>query len=89
MNWRNIIRDLARAVREFLYGMFFYDTIVQLRKERAAREHLFILMAFGELLGVPILPPFYSLRLLPFALPYLPAWKRRLLREKDLTDLIG
>ena len=35
---------------------------------------------------VPILPPYYSLRLLPYAVPQIATWKRRMLREKDLTD---
>ncbi len=49
-------------------------------------EHLFILTTMGDLLGVPILPPYYSLRLLPYVVPQIATWKRRMLREKDLTD---
>jgi hypothetical protein len=49
-------------------------------------EHLFILVTMGDMLGVPILPPYYSLRLLPYAVPQIATWKRRMLREKDLTD---
>ena len=37
-------------------------------------------------IGVPILPPYYSLRLLPYVVPQISTWKRRMLREKDLTD---
>jgi hypothetical protein len=37
---------------------------------------------------VPILPPYYSLRLLPFIVPEINNWKRRMLREKDLMDAI-
>jgi hypothetical protein len=47
------------------------------------------LVSFGDLLGVPILPPYYTLRLLPYVVPQINAWRRRMLREKDLTDLIG
>ena len=32
-------------------------------------EHLFILITMGDLLGIPILPPYYSLRLLPYVVP--------------------
>lgn len=40
------------------------------------------------LLGVPILPPYYSLRLLPFVVPLINNWRRRMLRERDLTDMM-
>jgi len=60
-----------------------------MRRQRADREHLFVLIAFGDILGVPILPPYYTLRLLPSSVPEVNAWRRRLLRENDLTDLIG
>ncbi len=59
------------------------------RRQRADREHLFVLIAFGDILAVPILPPYYTLRLLPYIVPEVNAWRRGLLREKDLTDLIG
>jgi hypothetical protein len=76
-------------IRGFIYGMTYYEMERQLRKERADLEHLFILISFGDLLGVPILPPYYSLRLLPFTVPLINQWRRRMLREKDILDLIG
>jgi hypothetical protein len=59
------------------------------RKQRADMEHLFVLIVFGDLVGVPIIPPYYTLRLLPFIVPAIGNWKHRMLREKDLTDLAG
>jgi hypothetical protein len=38
------------------------------------------------MLGVPILPPYYSLRLLPHVVPQITTWKRRMLREKDFVE---
>ncbi len=75
--------------KEFIYGMTYYEMEKQLRRERADLEHLFVLISFGDLIGVPILPPYYSMRLLPYIVPMLNSWRRRLLRERDLTDLIG
>jgi hypothetical protein len=72
-----------------MYGMFFYDAELMFRRERADLEHLFVLISFGDLLGVPILPPYYSMRLLPYVVPMINRWRFRMLREKDLTDLIG
>jgi hypothetical protein len=76
-----------QAARDVFYGATVYDMVRDLRKERAHKEHLFILIVFGELVGIPILPPYYALRLLPYALEDLPGWKRTLLRERDITDL--
>ena len=41
------------------------------------------------LLGIPILPPYYSLRILPYVVPQISTWKRRMLRERDLTDALA
>jgi hypothetical protein len=83
------LRKVVRACGEVIYGMTIFDMVRDLRKARAKLEHLFILVVFGDLLGVPILPPYYSLRLLPYIVPMLPTWRRTMLRERDLTDQIG
>ena len=49
-------------------------------------ESLFMAITFGDMLGLPIIPPYYSLRLLPFIVPSIATWKRRVLRERDLTE---
>ena len=36
--------------------------------------------------GLPIIPPVYSLRVLPYALPHIATWKRRVLREREFSD---
>jgi len=40
----------------------------------------------GDIIGVPILPPYYSLRILPYVVPNIASWKRRVLRERTPTD---
>jgi hypothetical protein len=83
---------LARALgllREVMYGMALHDMVRYHTRNRAGLEHLFILITMGDLVGVPILPPYYSLRLLPYVVPELEGWKRRLLRERDIVDLLG
>ena len=77
------------ALRDILYGATIYEMVRDLRKERGEIERLFILIVFGDLVGVPILPPYYALRLLPYVVPALDRWKRGLLRERDWTDLGG
>ena len=82
--WVGEWRDWFRGM---LYGMAMYDAVVMFRKQRAEMEHLFVLIVFGDIVGIPVLPPYYTLRLLPFIVPMVPGWKRRMFREKDLTDL--
>ena len=84
-----LLKKLGRASKEFIYGMAAHDTHRFALKTRGSMEHLFILITMGDLLGVPILPPYYSLRLLPYVVPQVSTWKRRMLREKDLTDALA
>jgi len=83
------LKRMFRAAKEVIYGMASHDTVRYAMKTRASMEHLFILITMGDLLGVPILPPYYSLRLLPYVVPQISTWKRRMLREKDLTDALA
>jgi hypothetical protein len=82
------LRGLWQTLREIMYGMASHDMSRYALRTRASMEHLFILITMGDLLGVPILPPYYSLRLLPYVVPQIATWKRRMLRERDLTDAI-
>jgi hypothetical protein len=80
------LKRLPRILREILYGMTVHEMDLELKKERGSLDHLFMLIVFGDLVGLPLLPPYYSMRLLPYILPSLETWKRSLLRERDLTD---
>jgi len=77
----------SRILREVLYGMTTYEFVQQARELRAAMQRLFLVGVFGDMIGVPILPSYYGLRLLPFIVPQIEAWKREVLRERELgTD---
>ena len=78
---------MAHAVGEMIYGATIYEMVRDLQQHRARIERLFVLIVFGDLLGVPILPPYYALRLLPYVVPSIETWKRSMLRERDLTEL--
>ena len=82
------LRELGQWLAGVFYGMFFYDAVTMFRRQRADLEHLFVLISFGDLLGLPVIPPYYSLRLLPFVVPLINNWRRRMLRERDLMDSI-
>lgn len=79
-------KGFLQNMREVLYGMAAHDMSRQALRTRASMEHLFILITMGDMIGVPILPPYYSLRILPYVVPQIATWKRRLLREKDISD---
>jgi hypothetical protein len=81
--------NLVKIFKDVVYGMASHEMTRHAVKTRASMEHLFILITMGDLLGVPILPPYYSLRLLPYVTPQVAGWKRRMLRERDLTDVLG
>ncbi len=83
------LKSLLGGLRDVFYGMASHDMTRHAVRTRASMEHLFILITMGDLLGVPILPPYYSLRLLPYVVPQISTWKRRMLREKDLTDAMA
>ncbi len=78
--------DWAQNLRDFLFGLTGYEFAQQALEIRRSMETLFMLVVFGELIGVPVLPPYYGLRLLPFAFPGIQAWKRSVLRERELSD---
>jgi len=77
-------RPWSVAIREFFYGMIGYEFAQQALELRHAMEQLFMITVFGDMLGVPILPPYYGLRLLPWVVPEIETWKRHTLREREL-----
>lgn len=81
------LKAAARALGDILYGATVYEMVRDLHKERGQLENLFILVVFGDLMGVPILPPYYTLRLLPYVVPSIAGWRVSMSREKDLTDM--
>jgi hypothetical protein len=64
-------------------GMEFAQHAVEMR---SSVETLFMVATLGDMIGIPILPPYYSLRLLPYVVPQIETWKKRVLRERDVTE---
>jgi hypothetical protein len=83
-----------RTLREIMYGATGYEFEQHAAHARADLENLFTFMVMGDLIGVPVLPPYYALRLVPYLVGTVPAWRRRVLRERqpfesDAYDLHG
>ena len=85
---KGILKEAKRSLKETFYGMASHVVVRQMLKQRMLMENLFMLITLGDMLGLPILPPYYSLKLLPYALPNIKSWKRQLLQEKDVTDML-
>ena len=83
------LKGAPKVVREVIYGLTAHEMDLEMKKEKGHLDNLFMLVVFGDLVGLPLLPPYYSLRLLPHIIPSLETWKRRVLREKDLTEFVA
>jgi hypothetical protein len=83
----NRLSRIIKNVRDFLFGATAFEIQQTVQQEKLARMDLILLFSFGDLLGIPVFPPYYSLRLLPYFHPALDSWKRRMLKEKDLTEI--
>jgi hypothetical protein len=79
-------RKILEVFREFFYGMNAYEFERQALEMRGAMEALFMALTLGDMMGLPVIPPIYSLRVLPYAVPQIEAWKRRVAREREFSD---
>lgn len=77
---------LRFRVRELLWGLFVFDTWKELAGERRRYEDALNVLIFGELLGLPLMNSTLTLRLLPFLMPDLKAWRERQLAEREVLD---
>jgi hypothetical protein len=83
------MKSLPKVLREIAYGLTLHEMDLETKKMRGHLDHLFMLIVFGDLVGLPLLPPYYAMRLLPYIFPTIETWKRSLLRERDLTDFVS
>jgi hypothetical protein len=75
-------RGAWRALGEMFYGATGLEFERQAVRCRGDLENLFVFMIMGDLVGVPVLPPYYALRLVPYVVETVPVWRRRVLRER-------
>jgi len=79
------VKDAAKGV---LYGMAAHGHVTAALRTRMYLEHLFMFITLGDMLGVPVIPPYYALKILPYAVPNIKSWKQRVFRERDFTDQV-
>jgi len=73
-------------MKQFLYGLTGYEFARYAVETRHELESIFMIVTLGDLIGVPVLPPIYSLRLLPYVAPEIGMWKRCLARRKEFWE---
>lgn len=74
-----------RKIKDFFIGATVYSAIKELEEKRLLIEYGLMLAVLGDMLGYPV-SSYYRLKLFPFWLPRIEAWKSFLLREKDITE---
>jgi hypothetical protein len=77
-----------RSIRDFIYGFFLHGMASEVHERKGALEDVFTLLFLGETIGVPVFPGFYSLRLVPYCAARFPRWKEKILKPKDLLDIV-
>ena len=60
---------VREGVKGVIYGMAAHGHVTSALRTRMYLEHLFMFITLGDMLGVPVIPPYYSLRILPYAVP--------------------
>jgi hypothetical protein len=53
-------KRLPKVLREIIYGMTVHEMDLELRREKGSLDHLFMLVVFGDPVGLPLLPPYYE-----------------------------
>lgn len=74
------------ALEYFIYGLTGYEFARHALEMRREMESVFLVLTIGDLIGAPVLPPIYALRLLPYLAPEVAAWKRQMARRKEFWE---
>jgi hypothetical protein len=77
---------MMQAIRQFIYGMTGHEFARHALETRRELESVFIVVTLGDLIGLPVMPPVYSLRLLPYVAPEIEKWKRQTARQKEFWE---
>ncbi len=75
-----------QALRDFFYGLTGLEFERHAVEMRSSLETIFMTITVGDIIGLPFIPPYYSLRLLPYVVPNVETWKRRVLREREFSE---
>jgi hypothetical protein len=77
---------MMEALKQFVYGLTGYEFARYALETRRELESIFIVVTLGDLIGVPVMPPAYAMRLLPYVAPEIEKWKRQMARQKEFWE---
>ncbi|MGH7766735.1 MAG: hypothetical protein ACREQP_04720 [Candidatus Binatia bacterium] len=77
---------MMQAIRQFIYGMTGHEFARHALEARRELESVFIVVTLGDLIGLPVMPPVYALRFLPYVAPEIEKWKRQMSRRKEFWE---
>ncbi|MFQ6069742.1 MAG: hypothetical protein ACE5LC_04370 [Candidatus Aminicenantales bacterium] len=80
-------KQTLTAISDFLDETFKESSTNIIRKEAFDINDNFLLLLFGDLLGLPNPFAYYALELLPFLADEIEGWERRVLGRKILTKI--
>ena len=86
-NWKERFDKARQALGQFLYGATGYEFARHALVMRRQAEAVFMVATMGDLIGVPMMPPIYSLRLLPYVVPGIARWKQEMARRKEFWEM--
>ncbi|MFQ6084166.1 MAG: hypothetical protein ACE5WD_12535 [Candidatus Aminicenantia bacterium] len=76
--------QLWAGISDFLEGAFKIPASSVIRKEAFDLNDSFLLLLFGDFLGIPNPVSYYTLELLPYLADELEGWERRILGRKSI-----
>ncbi len=79
LRMKKALEGCRKFLNEAFYGMTIHEMNLELKKDKARLNNLFMLVVFGDIAGLPILPPYYSMRILPHIIPFYKTWRRNIL----------
>ncbi len=84
-SWHELLTRFSDVLHDFFAGAALsWISPPYVIKRHAEMERMFALMLSAELLGVPLLPPPYIVRFLPYEVPILLSWRRRTSFDREL-----
>lgn len=80
------LRETLDFVKEFIKSAFSaeYNSSKIMRVEAYEKMDNFLILCFGELLGMPLPSSYYSIELLPYIAEDLTTWENRMLNRKEV-----
>lgn len=80
-------QKIMENIKLFLKGAFDMEdrATALIRKEAMDELDNFMLLCYGDLLGLPIPTSYYTLELLPFIAEDMEGWERRILDRKSVV----